>query len=269
MIMASEMLPSLHELISMKGRISLITGAASGIGRAIAKRYAEAGSALILVDVDKEKLDGLSESLRENDVKVSAYRVDLSRKSEIDTLWDEIGSNPPDTLVNNAGIYPFRKFEEVDEEFLDRMFNINMKSVFWMCQRMITSRGDLGGSIINVSSIEAILPFKDGMYCYGPSKWGVLSLTRSLAKDYSSKGYRVNAILPGGINTPGTRNVAKGLLKLQFGLIKDGIEFMSRLPMKRFGDPDEVARIATVLATDLASYMTGAAIPVDGGFLSA
>jgi 3-oxoacyl-[acyl-carrier protein] reductase len=79
----------------------------------------------------------------------------------------------------------------------------------------------------------------------------------------------VNAILPGGINTPGTRGAAKGILKLQLGLIKDGVEFMSRLPLGRMGDPDEVARMAVVLASDLSSYMTGALVPVDGGFLSA
>lgn len=267
--MARDRSQTLQELISLEGKASLITGAASGIGKAIAERYAEAGSALILVDIDKEKLDRLPEFFKKWPVKVTTYRVDLSSKEEIDLLWDKIGNNVPDVLVNNAGIYPFKKFDDVDEQFLDRIFAINLKSVFWMCQRMIKARADKGGIIVNISSIEAILPFKDGLNCYGPSKWGVLSLTRSLAKDYSKKGFRVNAILPGGINTPGTRNAAKGILKLQFGLIKDGIEFMSRLPMGRIGKPDEVARIATVLATDLSSYVTGAAIPVDGGFLSA
>lgn len=260
---------TLHELISLDGKVSLITGAASGIGKAIAQRYAEAGSDLILVDINKEKLDKLPEFFKKWSVKVTTYRVDLSIKEEIELLWDKIGTDAPDVLVNNAGIYPFKKFEDVDEQFLDRIFSINLKAVFWMCQRMIKARASKGGIIINTSSIEAILPFKGGLNCYGPSKWGVLSLTRSLAKDYSRKNFRVNAILPGGINTPGTRSAAKGILKLQFGLIKDGVEFMSRLPMGRIGEPDEVARIAIVLATDLSSYVTGAAIPVDGGFLSA
>lgn len=267
--MVREKSRKLQELISLDGKVSLITGAASGIGRAIAERYAEAGSGLILVDIDKGKLDEFAETLRAGNTSVSSFIVDLSEKKEIDRLWEEIGNNPPDILVNNAGIYPFKKLEEVDEKFLDRVFNINLKSVFWMCQKMIGSRNGKGGVIVNISSIEAIMPLKDGLYAYGPSKWGVLSLTRSLAKDFSSKGFRINAILPGGINTPGTRNVAKGLLRLQFGLIKDGIEFLARLPMRRLGNPDEVARIATVLASDLSSYVTGAAIPVDGGFLSA
>lgn len=260
---------TLQELISLAGKVSLITGAASGIGRAIAERYAEAGSSLILVDVDREGLDSLSESLKEHQVEIHPFVVDLAEKKEIDRLWENISDNPPAILVNNAGIYPLRKLNEVDEEFLDNVFNINLKSVFWMCQNMINAREGKGGVIINISSIEAILPFKDGLYAYGPSKWGVLSLTRSLAKEYSRKGFRVNALLPGGIKTPGTKDVAKGILRLQLGLVKDGVEFMSRLPMRRLGMPDEVARIATVIASDLSSYVTGAAIPVDGGFLSA
>lgn len=267
--MVKQGLATLQELISLKGKTSLITGAASGIGKGIAERYAEAGSDLILVDIDQSKLEKVSEELRRMNVEVYTHQVDLSKKKEIDALWDKVSENPPDILVNNAGIYPFRRLEEVDEEFIDRVFNINLKAVFWMCQKMVKARNEAGGVIVNISSIEAIMPFKDGLYAYGPSKWGVLSLTRSLAKDLGSKGFRVNAIMPGGINTPGTRNVAKGLLKLQFGLVKDGIEFISRLPMKRLGKPDDVAKIALVLATDLSSYMTGTAIPVDGGFLSA
>lgn len=267
--MAREKYRKLEELVSLSGKVALITGAASGIGKAIAERYAEAGSALLLVDIGKEKLNRFAETLKDRNVDVTPFVVDLSKKKEIDQLWEEIGNNPPDILVNNAGIYPFKKLDEVDEEFMDKVFNINLKSVFWMCQKMIGARDDKGGVIINISSIEAILPFKSGLYAYGPSKWGVLALTRSLAKDLGNKGFRINAILPGGISTPGTRSAAKGLLKLQFGLIKDGIEFLSRLPMRRLGKPDEVARIATVLASDLSSYVTGAAIPVDGGFLSA
>lgn len=260
---------TLKELISLDGKVSLVTGSGSGIGKAIAERFAEAGSSLMLIDIDKEKIDRLADTLKGENVDVSTYKVDLSDKKAIDNLWEEISANPPDILVNNAGIYPFKKLEDVDEAFLDRVFDINLKSVFWMCQKMIMARNNRGGIIINISSIEAILPFKNGLYSYGPSKWGVLSLTRSLAKDFSNKAFRINAILPGGINTPGTRNAAKGVLKLQLGLIKDGVEFLSRLPMRRLGSPDEVARIALVLASDLSSYVTGAAIPVDGGFLSA
>ena len=104
---------------------------------------------------------------------------------------------------------------------------------------------------------------------YTISKAGVLALTRSLARDYGKKGFRVNALVPGGIITPGTKNVAKNVLKLDLGLVKTGYDFMTRLPLNRMGKPDEVARMALVLSCDLSSYMNGALVPVDGGFLSA
>lgn len=260
---------TLQQMLSLEGRRTLITGAASGIGRAMADRFAEAGSSLELVDVDDGGLRIAKEELAERKVEISLHHTDLSKKAEIDSLWEELRGREPDTLVNNAGAYPFKKFTEVDEASLARVLAINLNAVFWMCQKMIESREGRGGVIINVSSIEAILPFKDGLTHYGPSKAGVIALSRSLAKEFGRKGFRVNVMLPGGINTPGTRGAAKGVLKGQLGLIKDGVEFMSRLPLGHMGDADEVARMAVVLASDLSSYMTGALVPVDGGFLSA
>ena len=122
--------------------------------------------------------------------------------------------------------------------------------------------------ILNVGSIEAFLPFKDDLAHYSVSKAGVLALTLALAKEYG-KDFRVNALVPGGILTEGTRHVAMDVLKLNLGLVKAGVEFRTRLPIGRFGHPDEVALMALVLASDLASYVQGALIPVDGGFLSA
>jgi NAD(P)-dependent dehydrogenase (short-subunit alcohol dehydrogenase family) len=260
---------NLQQLLSLHGKMTLITGAASGIGKAMAHRFAEAGSSLELVDINEEALRRTKEELAERKVEVSLHRVDLSKKADIDSLWEELKGREPDILVNNAGTYPFRKFTEVDEASLNWVLSINLNAVFWMCQRMVESRERKGGVIVNVSSIEAILPFKDGLTHYGPSKAGVIALSRSLAKEFGRKGFRVNVILPGGINTPGTRGAAKGVLKGQLGLIRNGIEFMSRLPLGRMGDPDEVARMAVVLASDLSSYVTGALVPVDGGFLSA
>ena len=98
------------------------------------------------------------------------------------------------------------------------------------------------------------------------SKAGVIALTRTLAKEYGRRGFRINAIIPGGIVTPGTKAVAKQLSQFKLSLIKTGIEFKARLPLNRSGQPDEVARISLVLASDLSSYVHGALIPVDGGF---
>jgi len=257
----------LTELMSLKGKRALITGSASGIGKAIASRFAEAGADLELVDIDLEGLTQVRNGLSSLPVEIGVHRVDLAEKEEISGLWDGLGD--VDVLVNNAGTYPERDFLEINCEFLERVMDVNLNQVLWMSQRFISRRKGKGGNIINVASIEALLPFKEHLSHYSMAKAGVIALTRGLARDYGKDGFRANAILPGGIVTPGTVGMAKEVYKLRFDLVKTGLEFRSRLPLRRLGDPDEVARIALVLASELSSYMTGALVAVDGGFLSA
>jgi NAD(P)-dependent dehydrogenase (short-subunit alcohol dehydrogenase family) len=264
-----KVLKPLSELISLKGRKALITGSALGIGKSMAYRFAEAGADLELVDMNERGLKAVAGELSIFKVKINIYKVDLSQKEEIDALWEELKGKEPDILVNNAGIYPFKGFLEVDDAFFSKVMGINLKSALLMCQHMIGRRLKRGGVIINVGSIEAIIPFVEGMASYSISKAGVIALTRSLAKEYGKNGFRINAIIPGGIVTPGTKAVAKEITQLRLSLLKTGVLFSTRLPLKRGGQPDEVARIAVVLASDLSSYVHGALIPVDGGFLSA
>lgn len=262
-------LKSLIELISLKGKRALITGCGSGIGRAIALRFAEAGASLELVDVDENGLINLKKELLCHGTEVGIHKTDLSKKEEINDLWEKLKGREPDILVNNAGIYPFRNFLKIDDAFLKKIMDINLNSVLWMCQQMIKRRAKRGGVIINIGSIEAIMPTQKNLTVYGISKAGVVILTKSLAKEYGSKGFRINAIVPGGIKTPGTKNIAKKFLKFGIDLIESAIEFRQRLPLGRLGNPDEVARMALVLASDLSSYVHGSLIIVDGGFLSA
>lgn len=263
-------LPPLEKLISLAGKTALITGAASGIGKAIAYRFAEAGANLILVDIDEPKLAVTCEECSKQQVNVVRYTVDLCSRSEIEQLWTKLDCKEPDILVNNAGMYPMKPFLEVDEAFIQKVMELNLNSVLWMCQSMIKARVKRGGIIVNLASIEAVLPFKEHMAHYSISKAGVIALTRSLASEYGGKGFRVNTLVPGGVMTPGTRDVAKkGLLKLDVGLIQSGLEYKQRLPIGRFAQPDEIARMALVLACDLSNYVNGALIAVDGGFLSA
>jgi NAD(P)-dependent dehydrogenase (short-subunit alcohol dehydrogenase family) len=259
----------MSELISLKGKRALITGAAAGIGRAIALRFAELGASLELVDIDMRGLKRVKGELEKFGVKVNLHKVDISKRDNIAALWNNMG-DPPEILVNNAGIYLFQDFLEVDEEFLDKIIDVNLKSVFWMCQEMIRRRGKKGGIIINVASIEAILPFATGLVHYDISKMGVIALTRALAREYGKINFRVNAVIPGGIETKGVKKLKKeAAMKLNIDMIKTAINFKSRLPLGRFGNPDEVARVVVLLATEVSSYMTGAMIAVDGGFLSA
>jgi NAD(P)-dependent dehydrogenase (short-subunit alcohol dehydrogenase family) len=265
----AEISKSLPDLFSLSGKRALITGSAKGIGKAIALRFAEAGAALELADIDQENVQATENELISLGYRVNVHTLDIANREQRAALWQKLGDSPPEILVNNAGIFPFRDFLEVDEELYKKVLAVNLDSVYWMCQEMIGRRIKQGGVIINLGSIEAVMPFKEDLAHYSISKAGVIALTRALANEHAKDGFRVNALLPGGIVTEGTKGAAKGLFRGQFDLIKTGIEFKQRLPIGRMGKPDEVARMALVLASDVSSYVHGAAIPVDGGFLAA
>jgi NAD(P)-dependent dehydrogenase (short-subunit alcohol dehydrogenase family) len=260
-------IPSI-QFLSMKGRQAIISGAAFGIGKAMALRFAEAGADLVLVDLDHEGLQRVQSDLGQYQVNVKFSRVDLRDKDQIDALWD--GLDPlPDILINNAGIYPMKDYLKVSPAFLTNIMALNLESVFWMGQHFIAKRLKLGGTIVNLASIEAILPFKADLAAYSMSKAGVIGLTRALARDYGRFKFRINGILPGAIRTPGTTRLIKQALRgVRLDLLQTGYDFQRRLALNRWGMPDEVARVALFLSSDLASYVQGAIIPVDGGFLS-
>ena len=261
--------PAISELISLQGKTAVLTGAANGIGRAIARRLAEAGASLILADIDLKGLEKLQAELVGTGASVMIYGIDLSEKVNIDQFWQETDGKKVDILINNAGYYPFKKFLEIDEAFLMKIMNVNLFSVMWMCQHYIKAKKK-NGCIVNIGSIEAIMPFKKDLGHYSMSKVGVITLTRDLARDFGSRGFRVNAVIPGGILTEGTKSsTKKAIATLDLNLLSDSYNFMQRLPAGRIGKPDEIARMVLVLCSDLASYMYGALVPVDGGFLSA
>lgn len=260
---------TLSELLSLKERRVVITGAAAGIGRAMALRFAEAGAELDLVDIDAPGLTRLADELACGSRQIRTHVVDLTNRAAISTLCESMGGEFPDTLVNNAGSYPMRDFEEVDCRFLEKTLQVNLESALWMAQGFIAGRKRKGGVIINVSSVEALIPLRDDLIPYGVAKAGVLALTRGLAHAYGRDGFRVNALVPGAIRTPGTDRLRGAAIRqLDVDMIKTGIQFGSRLALGRWGKADEVARVALFLASDLASYVHGALIPVDGGFLA-
>lgn len=258
----------LASLVSLHGKTALVTGGAAGIGKAIAYRLAEAGANLVLVDISAENLAKAKTELLGLGRNIDTYVVDLGNKAAIDRLWEDLAETPPDILVNNAGIYPSRPFDEVEEDHYRKVMAVNLDAVFWMCQGLIKARGRLGGVIVNIGSIEAVMPFKSGMTVYSAGKSAVITLTRAIASEYANRGFRANVVVPGGIDTPGTRSQAKEILKGRFNLLKVGYDFLQRLPARRRGRPDDIARVVLFLASDLSAYMYGSAVPVDGGFLS-
>jgi 3-oxoacyl-[acyl-carrier protein] reductase len=261
--------PPISKLISLEGKRALITGSAAGIGKAMAYRFIEAGADLELVDISEGGLNTVKEGLATFNREVSIHTVDLSKKQEIDALWINLKGKEPDILVNNAGIYPARSFLDVDQAFYKKVMDTNLNSVFWMCQHMIRTRLKKGGVIINIGSIEAIMPLKEGLSHYDITKAGIMVFSRALASEYGKHGFRINVLVPGGIWTSGTKHIAKEAMKFKLNVIKSGIEYKMRTPLGRMGKADEIARMALVLASDLSSYVNGTLIAVDGGFLSA
>jgi NAD(P)-dependent dehydrogenase (short-subunit alcohol dehydrogenase family) len=253
----------------MQGRRVLITGAASGIGKAMALRFAEARADLMLLDIDEAGLAQTVQDLGRTCATVTTHRVDLTEKAQIETFWGQLDTSVPDTLVNNAGSYQMRDFFDIDSNYLDKTLALNLESVLWMCQNFIAKRKKGGGVIVNISSVEAIVPFRDDLIPYGVSKAGIIALTRSLAHAFGKQDFRVNALVPGAIKTPGTQQLMKAAVRhANVDLMKTGYRFGTRLSLGRWGLPDEVATVALFLASDLASYVQGTVIPVDGGFLS-
>lgn len=258
----------LHELLSLKNKTVLITGAAQGIGRAIAVRYAEAGANLQLIDVNKSALAATKKDLEKSyKVNVQTYVVDLGNSQEIMTFWDNLHEEP-DILINNAGIFWPKKLTSIDNASYDKIMDINTRAVIVMCREMIARRST-PGVIINISSIESVKAMTYDMLLYGASKAAVTAIGRAIVKDYGKKGWKVNTILPGGVATPGGGAMAKiALRNFDFSIISTGIKFAMRMPTKGIGKPDDIARTALWLGTPASNYTNGSEIVVDGGFLA-
>ncbi len=252
------------DFLSLKDKEAVVTGAARGIGKAISRRLAEAGAKVHLLDLDERGLEKAVGEISSLGAEAKAHKVDLSSKKEIDSFWESFEGDP-EILVNNVGVYWMKPFEEVDEGFLKKVFQINFFSAWWMSWHFVQRRGKKGGKIVNVGSIEAILPFKSDLAHYSATKAAIMSFTRSLAREYAKLGFRVNAVVPGGIMTEGVKEVAK---KMGLKAISEGKEYLKRVPLGRLGNPDEVAMAVLFLVSDMSSYITGALLPVDGGFLS-
>jgi 3-oxoacyl-[acyl-carrier protein] reductase len=254
--------------LDLSNKTVMITGTTSGIGKATAIKFAEAGARIIMVNRSDLKYDPFDTLKSAKEVIIK--KADFSKLESINRLWDELEEeNIPNILINNAGIYPMKEFQEIDIDFYNNLTDINQTSVFFMCQNFVRKNQRRGGVIVNTSSVEAILPTTPDLIPYSASKAAVIAITRAIAREYASKGFRANVITPGAIHTEETDKKKWEVLRtLNFQLIKTGLEFQSRIPMGRMGNPEEVAQVSLFLASDLASYVNGAVIPIDGGFLA-
>ncbi len=259
----------LNDLVSLAGKTAVVTGGAAGIGLAISYRLAEAGASVVVADIDGDGAEKTAAELRSQGYQAVAARCDVSREDDVRSLMDravrEFGAI--DILVNNAGIYPRMPLEETRSEDFERVVAVNMTGAF-LCSReasrhMIERRR--GGCIINIASVDSVHPSAKGLSAYDASKGGLLTLTKSLAVDLGRHDIRVNAIAPGGIMTESMVSSVSGAATAQG---KSELKaFMARMQLGRMGEADDVGRVALFLASDLASYMTGSLVVVDGGYL--
>ncbi len=250
------------DLRLLDGKVALITGAASGQGRAASVLFAQHGARVVVADMNE---DGAAETVQLVEAagsKAVAVRVDVSRRADndrmVDVAVDSFGT--VDVLYNNAAIQMSGRVVDCTEEQWDITIATNLSAIFWACRAAMPSllEGD-GGSIINTASVLGLIG-SEGYAAYGPAKAGLIALTRQLATEYGPK-VRANVIAPGSIDTPRFRKVTAEM--------PDGDAFLEGLlgniPLHRLGTAEDVSRVALFLASDLSTYTSGAVIPVDGG----
>ena len=244
----------------LAGETAVITGAASGIGRATAERFALEGASLLLNDRQAAALASLVANLTSNGARVRGVPGDVSQETDVrlimNTAVEAFGGI--DVLVANAGVIPEADLASATVELWDRTMATNGRGMLLCCKyaaEVMVARGK--GAIVCLSSISGFVG-QPGQAVYGPSKFIASGLTRHLAIDLAAKGVRVNAVAPGTINTPAVARMSK-----------EGIDKVVKLhPLGRMGRPEEVASAILFLASSEASFITGAVLPVDGGYLA-
>ncbi len=248
------------------GKVALITGAASGIGRATALLFAREGAKVAVVDMNKTQGEALVQEIIGGGGKAIFLRADVSKaedcRAAVRQTVEQLGKL--DILFNNAGIIRRASVVELNEKEWDRVMSVNVKSVFLLSKYAIPVMINAGGGVIvnTASGWGLVGGRKAAVYC--ASKGAVVLLTKAMALDHGAQNIRVNCICPGDTDTPLLRNEAK-----QLGKTED--EFLSesaQRPLQRIGKPEEIAQAVLYLATDASSFVTGTALVVDGGGLA-
>lgn len=239
-------------MMRLEGKVCIITGAGSGIGRAAAELFAKEGAIVIACDV--------SEATYEHP-NIHFYKLDVTDRNRIAEVVKDVVEKfgKIDVLVNNAGITRDALIQNMTEEDWDKVINVNLKGVFNMTQAVVPYMLEGGkGSIINTSSVVGVYG-NIGQTNYAATKAGVIGMTKTWAKEFARKGaqIRVNAVAPGFIKTPMTEKVPEKILTMM----------AERAALKRLGEPIEVAYVYLFLASDESSYITGQVIGVDGGLI--
>jgi NAD(P)-dependent dehydrogenase (short-subunit alcohol dehydrogenase family) len=246
----------------LAGKVILVTGAASGMGRVAAQLFAREGAAIVATDVQEGPLGETVAAVRGEGGSIVAAPGSVAVAADVERAVREgvRAFGRLDVLYNNAGIMPGddSSVEETSEEAYQRVLDVNLKGVFLCCKYGIPElRKAGGGSVVNIASFVALIGCTVPQDAYTASKGAVLSLTRSLAVQYGREGIRANAICPGPIETP--------LLRTLWTSEAEREKRLSRIPLGRFGTPEDIVNAGIFLASDESAWMTGASFVVDGG----
>ena len=247
----------------IEGSIAVVTGAAQGNGLAIARGLAKAGARIAMCDINETAVNEAAASIRAEGATVFSAAIDVSEKADVarfaDSVADELG--PAAILVNNAGIIRRTPIDGVDfDADWDATFRVNVDGIRNMVRAFLPQLSETSGRIINLGSIMSVSA-GPALGAYAASKGAVLQFTKALAHDLAPRGIRVNAIAPGVISTPMTKVTRESPEAIG--------RVLSHTPMGRVGEPEELVGPVLFLASNLSSYVTGALLPVDGGYLAA
>jgi 2-deoxy-D-gluconate 3-dehydrogenase len=261
----------LADLLDLGGRAAMVTGAAQGFGFACARRLAEAGASVLLTDRRADRLEAAAGRLAAHGDRISFAVADVSVREEVDAAVaaavERFGRL--DVLVNNAAAYSNVVIPEMPLDTFANVLDVNVNGAFWCARQaavQMLARGE-GGAIVNVTSIDALHPTSKGMSHYTTSKHALWGLTKCLALELGPEGIRTNAVAPGPSLTEGAIEYIQAGAPEGIDIEAQWAQASLRVPMRRWADPDEIARAVVFLASDLAAYVNGAQIVVDGGYL--
>jgi len=261
----------LEDLWSLRGQTAIVTGAARGFGAAIARRVSEAGATVVVADVRGDDATATAARIgAETGGECHGQSVDVADEASVARLFDAVESElgPVDLLVNNAGVFSNYYASELPGPEWARILDVNVTGTFLCSQAAARRMQDRGaGVIVNVASVDALASSAEGLVHYTTSKHAIAGMTKSLAMELAPVGIRVNAVCPGAAMTEGaieliTEGAPDGIdIEAQW----DGI--VDRTPLGRLCQPDEIGRAVVFLASDMAAFITGVLLPVDGGIL--